>query len=316
MRSIHSKTLVLSVACTLSWLVASGCGSSEEPSTPSNPLKCGSGTVQQGDQCVSVTGGAAGTSAQGGSSGSAGSLGGSAGTNQAGQSGTSGQGGSTMGSAGAGQSGAGGSQAGSAGNNTGGASGAAGTSGASGSGGGSGGELLPDTPCGILNGVGQGEELINGSMDCGTYNPVNECMGTNYMGTVVGPITSPDEFPFMIRTPSRPGVRQACVDECGPDNTVFSVSIKISIPYDEHKMIEIFEQPNQSWPEGTSPWKITQNYLQKTLLCEDTFGFSGCNKITTEPETTITIMTSDPQAPASNFRFYLKQDSNTTCEAM
>lgn len=189
-------------------------------------------------------------------------------------------GGGTGGGSGAGGS-AGGSGAtdGGAGVSTGGTGGGAGDSGV----GGTGGSQWQDDPCPTK------APLLNCASDCG--GPTASCAQATSCGFYFYE-TKYIDYPYIIRTPSKPGVDPKCSALCSPTSTVYGMGINFSPPFKPGYGLKI---------KVKKPWYIRaeSSVGGKDYFCPISLAKQECF---VWPDVTpkITVFTEDANAPAAN----------------
>ncbi|MBK8998726.1 MAG: hypothetical protein IPM35_23640 [Myxococcales bacterium] len=186
--------------------------------------------------------------------------------------GGSGAGGSSGASGGAG----GGTTDGSAGASTGGTGGNAGDA----SSGGTGGSQWQDDPCPTKT------PLVNCASDCG--GPTPSCAQATSCGFYYFE-TKWIDYPYVVRTPSKPGSDPKCTGLCSPASTVYGMGIDFSPPFKAGYGLKI---------KVKKPWFVRAEGLWGSF-CPDSIAKQECT-VWGNVTPKITVFTDDPTAPAAN----------------
>jgi hypothetical protein len=197
------------------------------------------------------------------------------------------------GSGGAGGAGGIGGGAGSGTGGTAGGDGSAGSGGDAGdasSGGSGGGTQWQDDPCPTT------PAFINCSNTCG--GPTANCAQATCAGALVLKTDFP-EFPYVVRTPSKPGVDLKCTGACNPPSTTYGIGLRLGFPYATTKVLKV------SVPK---PWwiRVDGSLQDPTYFCmsEGKGMTQECQITVLNSGITILILTDDPNAPAANAFIY------------
>ncbi len=193
--------------------------------------------------------------------------------------GTGGAGGGASGSGGSAGIGGSGANDGSAGAVAGGTGGNAGDA----SSGGSGGSQWQDDPCPTK------APLVNCASDCG--GPTPSCAQATSCGFYLYD-TKFIDYPYVVRTPSKPGTDPTCTALCSPASTVYGIGIDFSPPYKVGFGLKI---------KVKKPWFIRaeSSVGGKDYFCPVSLAKQECF-VWNEVDPKITIFTDDPNAPAAN----------------
>lgn len=190
--------------------------------------------------------------------------------------GGSGAGGSSGATGGAGGNGAIG---GSAGSTSGGSGGGAGDA----SSGGSGGSQWQDDPCPTKT------PLVNCASDCG--GPTASCAQATACGFYLYQ-TKYTDYPYILRTPSKPGVDPTCTALCSPPSTVYGMGIAFEPPFKAGYGLKI--KVKKPWFIRAEAWVGGKDYFCPISLSKQECFVWG----TVTPK--LTVFTDDPNAPAAN----------------
>lgn len=147
---------------------------------------------------------------------------------------------------------------------------------------------IPDDPCPptpiFMDCSGQCQDLTTACTDPQKHATCSE--SPTYVS-----VEKHEQFPFVIRTPSKPGMDPACTALCGPGSTAYGLAVRVVLPYDPVYLMRV---------KVGAPWRIlfaqTGEYCMGGSVAEChifTPNFAGT-------ATNVTIVTDDPNAPARN----------------
>ena len=185
-----------------------------------------------------------------------------------------GTGGSGTGGSGTGGSGSGGAAGGDGSAGTGGSSGDASADGA-------GGTQWKDDPCPTK------KPIIDCSTGCG--GPSASCAQAMCTNTFYSADPKP-AFPYVIRTPSKPGTDPACVKQCGNGSTVYGIGLSWNLPVGGYVGMKV---------TVPKPWFAKIDYLNDPNHYCLTGKESQC-AVYGAVSQNVYVLTNDPNAPAVN----------------